>query len=625
MLNGEEEYDYAGVAVATGDLNGDGVDDVIIGAPNAGRNGAYYGHGVVYVVFGKKAEEGGFDESIDLSELDGANGFVLNGEEEYDYAGGAVTTGDVNGDGVDDVVIGAPYAGGNGADYDHGVVYVVFGKTAEEGGFAGSIDLSGLDGTDGFVLSAPASGPLFGELLNPFWTQGEEMAGADTEQGNPNLFIWDVQNQDWAAVGDLASQSLAPGQGFLFYLFSDDNGPGEPGDAGFPKPLSTLELNGPVTFNAGEITAVTGLGHEQFFLAGNPYGKAVDWELLTRVGLSETVYVFDPSINRYRLFNGEVGDSNFDGVLAPFQGFFVQGFNEAGEDAEGSLTFTEAAIVPDSVSVPLFKENQSKARALGLKAQTGGRTSQAWVSFQQGGEPGRDAHDGLTLAPLDTTYLQLFTIAGENQALTINALSPEVEEELRLPLGLTGRGIGETAELTFTGLEAFEGWAITLIDTETGREYPVEVGSRIPLDIGTGRLKALPATPVMVPVQQKISASEVRYELVLVPAEAVSNDPGSELPTEVALDQNYPNPFNPATVISYQLPARSAVRLEVFSIIGQKVATLVDLESQSAGIHEVRFDASALASGMYLYRLETVDAVSGAGTTVFTRKMMLIK
>ena len=91
----------------------------------------------------------------------------------------------------------------------------------------------------------------------------------------------------------------------------------------------------------------------------------------------------------------------------------------------------------------------------------------------------------------------------------------------------------------------------------------------------------------------------------------------SEHPLEFRLDQNYPNPFNPKTIIGYQLPAASDVRLEVFDIIGRRVAVLIDGPVQ-AGVHQVEFNASHLASGVYLYRLI-------AGDKVMSRKLTLIK
>jgi hypothetical protein len=88
-------------------------------------------------------------------------------------------------------------------------------------------------------------------------------------------------------------------------------------------------------------------------------------------------------------------------------------------------------------------------------------------------------------------------------------------------------------------------------------------------------------------------------------------------PTEFALAQNYPNPFNPKTVVSSQLPVASDVRLVIYDMLGQEVAVLVN-ERREAGTYADSFDASRLASGIYLYRLT-------AGGFVQSKKMLLVK
>jgi regulation of enolase protein 1 (concanavalin A-like superfamily) len=89
------------------------------------------------------------------------------------------------------------------------------------------------------------------------------------------------------------------------------------------------------------------------------------------------------------------------------------------------------------------------------------------------------------------------------------------------------------------------------------------------------------------------------------------------LPTEFTLAQNYPNPFNPSTRIHFAIPAQGNVVLEIFSTLGQKVATLVD-DTRSAGYYSVAFDGRALSSGLYLYRL-SLDGRS------LKKKMLLVK
>ena len=98
---------------------------------------------------------------------------------------------------------------------------------------------------------------------------------------------------------------------------------------------------------------------------------------------------------------------------------------------------------------------------------------------------------------------------------------------------------------------------------------------------------------------------------------AVSNEPVTSLPSDYSLKQNYPNPFNPSTIISYQLPVANDVRLDVFDMLGRRVATLVN-SRMDAGTHEVQFDAANLASGVYMYRLQ-------AGSFTQTKRLTLIK
>lgn len=88
-------------------------------------------------------------------------------------------------------------------------------------------------------------------------------------------------------------------------------------------------------------------------------------------------------------------------------------------------------------------------------------------------------------------------------------------------------------------------------------------------------------------------------------------------PTTFALHQNYPNPFNPTTVIRYQLPTPSVVRLAVFDVLGRPVVSLVN-SVQASGDYSVSFNAANLSSGVYFYRLQ-------AGNFVQTRKMILMK
>jgi len=110
-----------------------------------------------------------------------------------------------------------------------------------------------------------------------------------------------------------------------------------------------------------------------------------------------------------------------------------------------------------------------------------------------------------------------------------------------------------------------------------------------------------------------ISGNEF-YSFNYVVTSLEDNSPGVE---NFSLFQNYPNPFNPSTIISFSIPETELVMLKVYDVIGNEVATLIN-DELSAGMHEVKFTPSGLASGIYFYKLQTPNLSS-------VRKMLLMK
>jgi hypothetical protein len=140
--------------------------------------------------------------------------------------------------------------------------------------------------------------------------------------------------------------------------------------------------------------------------------------------------------------------------------------------------------------------------------------------------------------------------------------------------------------------------------------YPVTVSWNVKdasyeMTAGAGSMQTMRGEGMM-----KISNSEVNRLFLKLTG-------NGQLPKEYALQQNYPNPFNPSTTIKYDLPKDSRVNLKLFNILGQEVATLVN-EEQKGGYKSVEWNASNVASGVYLYRLQ-------AGDFVQTKKMLLLK
>src|SRR4028119_492938 len=159
-INGIADGDSSGYSVSSaGDVNGDGFDDLIIGAYSADPNGINRA-GQSYVVFGSNS---GFSAGLDLSALNGSNGFAINGIAANDLSGFSVSSaGDVNGDGIDDLIIGANRADRNGIR-DAGQSYVVFGRNS---GFGASFNLSALNGSNGFAINGIAADDQSGSRVS---------------------------------------------------------------------------------------------------------------------------------------------------------------------------------------------------------------------------------------------------------------------------------------------------------------------------------------------------------------------------------------------------------------------------------------------------------------------------
>jgi len=111
---------------------------------------------------------------------------------------------------------------------------------------------------------------------------------------------------------------------------------------------------------------------------------------------------------------------------------------------------------------------------------------------------------------------------------------------------------------------------------------------------------------------------DVDFEVLVTDLEDEEWENRTVQPQKTSLLQNYPNPFNPATTIRFELAQSQEISLEIFNMLGQKVAVLNENEMLSAGRHSILFDASHLSSGTYIYRLKSDQQV-------ISKTMTLIK
>ena len=214
VINGVSTGDTSGRSVSSaGDVNGDGFDDLIVGAfgdaPNGGNSGASF------VVFGKTD-----GTTVELSDVEaGTGGFVINGVSTFDQAGRSVSSaGDVNGDGFDDLIVGAPYDAPNGGN--SGASFVVFG-----GNFSGAVTQIGTLGDDTLTGTA-ANDVIFAGVGNDTLDGGGGTdrlsggAGADTFtlrnlDGTTTIIDFDGAEGDRLNVSDFSFANFASFQALL--------------------------------------------------------------------------------------------------------------------------------------------------------------------------------------------------------------------------------------------------------------------------------------------------------------------------------------------------------------------------------------------------------------------------
>lgn len=279
-----------------GDVNGDGVDDLALGAPNDLGAPPIGGRGAVYILFGRA---GGFPAEVALDALAPGQGFKASGEDWFNEAGRTVAgAGDINGDGIDDVLIGAPQAnaqqycyGGYGYCYTvyGGRAYVLFGRDSSEP-FPAEIPLAGLDGTAGFALN----------IDNIDARLGGALAGAGDINGD--------------GIGDIALG--APGASHTRYgsysFPGNDHGRtyvvfGRPAGSPFSASVALDELDGTDGFVLVGPTS-NAMAGQSLGAAGDVTGDGIDDLLVAMPGVSDAFLLVGRNVS---------AAGTFDAILDP--------------------------------------------------------------------------------------------------------------------------------------------------------------------------------------------------------------------------------------------------------------------------------------------------------------------
>ncbi len=358
-------------------------------------------------------------------------------------------------------------------------------------------------------------------------------------------------------------------------------------------------------------------------LTGNPFGASIEWDHLswTKTNISSTIYVWDPDANNgngeYLYWNGVTGTLP-DGIIPPFQAFWVKAngdnpvlkVDKSAKTTGGTFYRKDSNTQTNDTPIIEFMIESKEMKA------------RSHLMFSESGKKEWDKRDGYWLTPLSNTYLELYTILEDNSRLSLNNLPRKFGVPIEIPIFIggfkNGNGISGSATLSWsTNTQIPEGWTLTLTDKETGKTVDMRDDPFLQINLSAAKEKRAPNFSYSgIPVTKgkaKNKDKNARFVLKISPGSDASN-----IPEQMKVHQNYPNPYNTNTKIEFGLPQKTEVTIEVFDILGRRVAYLANEKLYPAGFHTISWTPNNLASGIYLYRVRTEEKA-------ITKKMTFIK
>lgn len=447
------------------------------------------------------------------------------------------------------------------------------------------------------MISSPVNDANFSSLNESFFTQGGSWASNIATAPNSSLWLFDSGTQNFGGYYG-SDSTFTSGTGYLFYMFNTDPN----GQQILP---ANLEMKGS---EPDSLTLDLYRGsHDSlsYNLVGNPLAGTLDWHEIVNDGtdLATSYAIWDPAVSsgggssgfKYYNMSGEIGSAGR--YIAPMQGFFVQAVNGNSELRFNQSQKTESS--PDKFG----KKRPAQTVAyinLKLFAESGTLLDdQAHIVFSDRGSLGRDVFDVDRIRSLNQNKSSISFLSEKKDLRVFEGRSVDIENDkidLRVELNSTGYYSISRGKMKNIPKD----WAIKLTDKKVNKS--VNLRERDEYEFYFDGDDEDIAERFYIEVTRSISSL---------------NEEKENIPSSFRLKQNYPNPFNPVTVIEYELPIQSDIKIEVFDILGRLATTLVD-GRKSAGFHSVQFNAGNFSSGAYFYRIKVGDFVQ-------IKSMMVIK
>jgi hypothetical protein len=528
-----------------------------------------------------------------------------------------------------------------------------------------------IDGDHGYRMITSPLATTYGDLFDNFITQG--FIGSDYPARQPNI-LWFMEtyadnavteNQSWRTINGLGD-SVVGGRGYFLYVFGNIVGdpdydiplPRTMNSTGiefdFDDPGDTFEFD--VTYTSPSLESATHtLGWN---LVGNPTMATINWdhEDWLRSNIDETFYIWDPAANSgegdYLFWNGVTGNNPNEGLISPFQSFWVKSNNI---NPEMRITHDVKTINGNFIGNQSKVESNEQVKIVKLNLSIGGLSSDIFLTFSIDGSPEIDPYDAYLLESLNSENKLHFystTNSDYNPPFVINNLPIEFTGKLNVPIQVGGThnnvSISDYFTLNWDLTENWPSdWAIVLMDHIEKKAIPMHSQLSYSFWHDTPNLKNSKSFSVnsntnnsdkyilsesIVHNESAISFDDSNFHsksnfnsingftssrFTITIEKGVDPDNLEYLSDEPELKNNYPNPFNSSTTIHFTIPNQENVVLDVYDMLGRKVGSLIN-ETLHPGFHSAIWNPGNLASGVYYSRLQI-------GDSFLTNKMTLVK